>query len=341
MKLYCPHCDKISEIKTESVNEDINVKGEKINILSEIATCSTCQKRIFSEELETANIDLAYSIYRKNHNLLSGQEIINIREKYSLSQRSLASLLEWGEVTINRYENGAIQDPAHNEVLNFISDPKNMKELFEKNSQFLNKTTREELKTRIDELIKENVKPQFRISLIDYILENKGINEFSGFAKFDLEKMINTILYIAEKETGVFTTKLNKLLWYIDFLSFKERSVSITGSTYIHLPLGPVPDKYELITGIAIDEGLLSQEEISFSGGRSGTKYKAVSSSNLSFFNDEETHVMDFILHYFKNYNCDKIKEQSHQEKAYIETTHRQEISYKYAQFLSVVLKKT
>ena len=340
MKLYCPSCDKISEMKIQSVTEDINVKGEKINIASEIAACNDCQKRVFSEELETKNVDLAYSIYRKKHNLLSPQEIINIREKYSLSQRSLASLLEWGEITINRYENGAIQDSAHNEVLNFISGPKNMKELFEKNNQFLNKPTRGSLKTKIEELIKKNLKPQLMVSLNDYILADRKIDEFSGFAQFDLEKMINMILYVAEKSKGVFTTKLNKLLWYIDFLSFKERSVSISGSNYIHLPLGPVPDKYELITGIAIEEDLLSQEEVFFRDGKSGIKYATIAPTNYSLFNNYELKIMDFIIAYFKDFNCEQIKDKSHKEKAYIETIHRQAISYKYAQFFSISLNK-
>lgn len=340
MKLYCPSCDKITDMNIESITEDINVKGEKINIASEVAVCNDCKKRVFSEELETKNIDLAYSIYRRKHNLLSPQEIINMREKYSLSQRSLASLLEWGEITINRYENGAIQDPAHNEVLNFIADPKNMKELFEKNGQFLNNIAREQLKNRIEELRKESSKTQFKFCLADYIVANKCIDEFSGFIKFDLEKMINMILYVAEKTRGVFTTKLNKLLWYIDFLSFKERSISITGSNYIHLPLGPVPNKYELITGLAIADGLLLQEEISFPGGKSGTRYTALEPTNCSLFNNEEIKIMDFIIAHFKNYNAEQIKEKSHKEKAYEETTQGQVISYKYAQFLSVKIKK-
>ncbi len=340
MKLYCPSCDKITEMKIENINEDINVKGEKINITSEVAVCNDCQEQVFSEEHETKNLDLAYSIYRRKHNLLSSQEIINIREKYSLSQRSLASLLEWGEITINRYENGAIQDPAHNEVLNFIVDPKNMKELFEKNGQFLNNIAREQLKNKLEELKSESSKTQFRFCLADYVMASKSIDEFSGFKKFDLEKMLNMILYIAEKTKGVFTTKLNKLLWYIDFLSFKERSVSITGSNYIHLPLGPVPNKYELIAGLAISDGLLLQEEVSFSGGKSGTRYTALVPTNQSLFNNEEMKIMDFIIDHFKSYSAGQIKEKSHKEKAYEETLQGQAISYKYAQFLSVKIRK-
>jgi hypothetical protein len=106
------------------------------------------------------------------------------------------------------------------------------------------------------------------------------------------------------------------------------------------LPLGPVPDKYELITGMAIADGLLLQEEISFSGGKSGTKYTAITPPGITLFNGEEIKIMDFIIDYFKKYTSEQIKEKSHTEKGYKETTQGQAISYKYAQFLSIKIKK-
>lgn len=44
-----------------------------------------------------------------------------------LSQRSFAKLLNWGDKTIRRYENGAVQDRAHNSLLLFLRDPENMR----------------------------------------------------------------------------------------------------------------------------------------------------------------------------------------------------------------------
>lgn len=338
MKIYCPFCDNLSEVKIQSAEEVLTVKGEKINITSEIAVCNECANKVFSEELDTKNVDLAYSIYRKKRSLLSPAEITGIRGKYALSQRSLANLLEWGEITINRYENGAIQDSAHNEVLNFIVDPKNMKEIFERNSQFLSQDARNALKKRIDELIQENVRPQFNTYLEDYIAAEKKIDEYSGFVKFDLGKIVNMIVYIAKKMKGVFTTKLNKLLWYADFLNFKEYTVSISGSNYIHLPLGPVPDNYEWIIAAAIDKGLLCEEEVSYPDGKSGMQYTALENPDVSLFSQDELSIIDFVINYFSEHNCADIKDISHKEKAYIETTQGQSISYKYAANLSINL---
>ncbi|MBU3911162.1 MAG: SocA family protein [Candidatus Omnitrophica bacterium] len=172
----------------------------------------------------------------------------------------------------------------------------------------------------------------------DYISSKQKVDEYSGFSGFDLDKMINMIVYVTEKTKGVFTTKLNKLLWYIDFLNFKECSKSISGSNYVHLPLGPVPDDYKWIIATAIEDGLIEEEEVILSPESAGIKYTSSVSAEESFFSEKEKKIMDFVIDYFKDYNCSQIKEKSHEEKAYRETKNNEKISYKYAASLSVSL---
>ena len=43
---------------------------------------------------------------------LQPEEIEKIRKQYGLSQKNFARLLGWGDITIHRYESGAIQDDA-------------------------------------------------------------------------------------------------------------------------------------------------------------------------------------------------------------------------------------
>jgi hypothetical protein len=249
----------------------------------------------------------------------------------------MAILLEWGEVTITRYENGAIQDPAHNEVLMFIQEPSNMKEIFDRNGFLLPPVIRESLKKKIDDLLncEHPIEPTFSLWK-KYVTTRQSVDEYSGFRGFDIERIINMIIYIAQKEKGVFTTKLNKLLWYADFVNFKKLSQSVSGSSYVHLPLGPVPNDYEWIIALAINEKLISQEEIVYPSGASGISYKALKEADKSIFSAEEIASMDFVLEFFKSFNCKEIKKRAHEEKAYKETRETERISYKYASFLSI-----
>lgn len=75
---------------------------------AQILVCVECGEEFFCEELDNETLVRAYNEYRKNHKLLLPKEIKRIREQYGLSQRSFAKLLNWGDKTICRYENGSL-----------------------------------------------------------------------------------------------------------------------------------------------------------------------------------------------------------------------------------------
>jgi transcriptional regulator with XRE-family HTH domain len=63
--------------------------------------------------------------------MVQPEDIIQIRKAYDLTQKELASLLGWGEVTLSRYENGALQDLAHDKMLHLAKQPENLLALIE------------------------------------------------------------------------------------------------------------------------------------------------------------------------------------------------------------------
>ncbi len=340
MKSYCEKCDNTRTVTIKGKKESLVVKGDRIDIDADVAICSACGKEVFCLELDDKNLQLAYSIYREKHAILSPTQIASIRKKYMLSQRALGKLLEWGDITINRYEKGAIQDSAHNELLMLIGDPKNMREIFEKKGHLLNSSTREAVGKAIDQLIKNEIRPHLQESLEEYISFENGVDEYSGFNEFNLEKVLNIMAYIAQRTDGVFTTKLNKLLWYIDTLNFKENSVSMSGCAYIHDKYGPIPKNYRWLIAAAVDKGLLCEEEVCFSSGSGGIIYNTGKPCDESLFNQEEIRVMNYVINYFKDFNCEMIKERSHTEEAYLKSESKEAISYKYAANLSISLQE-
>lgn len=64
------------------------------------------------------------------------------------------------------------------------------------------------------------------------------------------EKLLHSILYFANNTKYLGATKLAKLLYYLDFLHYKETGKSVTGQQYFAWNFGPVPvDVYKEITG--------------------------------------------------------------------------------------------
>lgn len=61
-----------------------------------------------------------------------------------------------------------------------------------------------------------------------------------------LMKLQELIIFIASKckdDEEFHSVKLNKILFFSDFISFGRYHTSITGAKYIHKPLGPVPSE--------------------------------------------------------------------------------------------------
>ena len=114
--------------------------------------CTVCGEELFNEELDSATLINAYNEYRRKHKLLLPEEIRKIREQYGLSQRSFAKLLNWGDKTIRRYENGAVQDRAHNSLLLFLREPENMRTYLTENEIALDEKQVVKLLDTVDKL---------------------------------------------------------------------------------------------------------------------------------------------------------------------------------------------
>jgi putative zinc finger/helix-turn-helix YgiT family protein len=154
MKLYyCDACDKDVPTRVEERTEVLPVIGEPTEVLSVIRICLECGEDICDDELDTATLRKAYDIYRQRHNLIMPEQLKQLRELYGLSQRSLAALLGWGEVTVHRYENGSLPDEAHNQLLHLLKYPENMLRIAEMNGKRLHASARKKLFARLTDIM--------------------------------------------------------------------------------------------------------------------------------------------------------------------------------------------
>ena len=83
-------------------------------------------EEIFDRNIEIENDQRLYDIYKKQNNLLTNFEIKKIRQKYGLTQKEYALVIGVGEVTVHRFEKGAIQTEAVDSIMKLSNDPDNM-----------------------------------------------------------------------------------------------------------------------------------------------------------------------------------------------------------------------
>lgn len=150
--LYCDVCGKEVETKIITRQETFKVCGEDITIDAQVFVCAECGEELFCEELDSATLVNAYNEYRRKHKFLLPDEIKKIREQYGLSQRNFAKLLNLGDKTICRYENGSVQDKAHNSLLLFLREPENMRTYLTKNEIMLNERQKTKLLDTVEKL---------------------------------------------------------------------------------------------------------------------------------------------------------------------------------------------
>ena len=134
---YCDVCEKETDTYVKEVEETFQVKEEQIKAIIHVRICKTCGNEVLDEEIEKENEATVYKIYRERKGLLLPEEIKAIRMKYDMSQSAFARILGFGEKTITRYERGAIQDIAHDNLIRLMSDDKNMRKLYQKNKNYL------------------------------------------------------------------------------------------------------------------------------------------------------------------------------------------------------------
>lgn len=128
-KMFCHNCNREVEIDTFEEKRKYTVKECEYEILDTITVCKNCKEEIFNKDKDSKILKEINNMYRKDHNLLLPEEIKRIRETYGLTQREFSKLLGFGDVTISRYENGAIQDKANNNLIVLCEKPGNVLQL--------------------------------------------------------------------------------------------------------------------------------------------------------------------------------------------------------------------
>ena len=154
IKKECPVCEIERDLIYGEMNEVLKVRGEDIEVTSRVHYCTEGKHYFYDVEDEEEKFQIAYREYRKRKGFLQPEEIKKIREQYGLSQKNFARLLGWGDITIHRYESGAIQDDVHNGFLSLIKDFDNFKKFFFEKKNFIGPEIVRKIEEKIVEIEK-------------------------------------------------------------------------------------------------------------------------------------------------------------------------------------------
>lgn len=132
---------------------------------------------------------------------------------------------------------------------------------------------------------------------------------------YDEHKFCELLVHLAHESVGdphFGKTKLNKLLYYIDFDAYRSLGAPVTGATYQRRPFGPVPKEIPAARAKLAEEGALGHEVIDRFGFRQ-ERYVALRRPDVSVFSAPELQIIDDVLTALRSMNGKEVSELSHQ----------------------------
>jgi len=273
--------------------------------------CQDTHERFSTTEIDEANMAQVYNQYRAKYGIPFPEEIKRIRQHYALSATKMSEILGFGENQYRLYENGDMPSEANGKVLMSIMNPDIFRTFIENaRGQFSD-----------DEFVKLMVKanawkkekyPQF---VVEYVFNSSRRTAYNGYASQSIDKLKNILLFFIERGNGVFFTKMNKLLFYTDFLAYRIMGKGMTGLSYKAIAHGPVPLRWDRIYSFYDD---INQEIVQFQDGRAGTKLVSSLSPDMAELSAEEVKILEYVFERFKNETPTQISETSHHEEAWL-----------------------
>ena len=130
----------------------------------------------------------------------------------------------------------------------------------------------------------------------------------------DDEKLGELILYLAylsERDRNFGAVKLNKLLFYADFLAYQKFGHAITGQEYQALPKGPAPKRLKPVIERMKSSGDL-KIEIERKFGFNQHRTVALRMAELHKFSGEEIDLVQNVVTRFWDLNAAQISDESH-----------------------------
>lgn len=302
-------------LKHEEV--EFKFRKEPFKIWYHFYECTQTNERFTNEHLDTINMNQVYNQYREKYGIPFPEEIIAIREKYGVSAAKMSEILGLGANTYRLYESGEMPSVANGRLIGSIASPDSfISQVIASSHLLMEKDTQKLI------LAANNLKEKELTNFWEKMFEEKIFNDHkpcadNGYKIPDLEKISQVIEHFSSR-TELYKTKLNKLLFYVDFLMYKRTACSMTGITYKAIPFGPVPAQYDKMYIKLCDDKEIEINTVYFSDGNYGEQIKSLK-NNKRTFSEAESEVLTTIADKLCDKNTKEIVDISHLESAWKE----------------------
>jgi len=231
-----------------------------------------------------------------------------------VSASKMSEILGLGANSWRNYEAGEVPSVANGRLILAVKDPLEFIRQVEASSPVLTEKERENLLKHARKVAQnEEVEREAEREKITVFRKNRP-GQFTGYRVPDLNRAANMILFFAHQMPDLVKTKLNKLLYYADFLYFSRYGQSISGMEYRAIQHGPVPADYDKLLLRLSEDGQIELEQTEFQGGFYGEVIQPKQEVDFSHFGPEEQAILQDVTKRFSTIKTKDLVDLSHQE---------------------------
>lgn len=133
IRLPCSRCATTRDIEVTDREEKVTIKGKEVSFLAHFSRCTTCGEEFEGPGQLDANLDAAREAYARLYESPTPDALVALRARYGASQKAFGSILGFGELTMNGYEQGGTPDPTNRLLLKLADDPSIFKAMYDIN----------------------------------------------------------------------------------------------------------------------------------------------------------------------------------------------------------------
>ena len=297
----------------------MHFRKDEFKVLFHSFKCDDTGEQFEDDSFSELNYTQLINQYRVKYSIPFPEQIIAIREKYGISAAKISEILGFGVNSYRQYEGGEVPSQSNGRLIQLADDPHEFKKLVDL-CNTIEPKVKEKLHNKIKQVLEEQRDTKFEKLLENYFFEVCMPSANTGFRKPNLEKFTEMVVFFTEK-LQPWKTKLNKLLFYADFETYKQNGYSISGAQYRAIPMGPVPNNYNSIFEYLANKGDVDIQYSTFPDGGTGEQFLPNKNRVLrgDIFGEKERAILESVAEQFINTSTNEIIEISHKEKAWME----------------------
>lgn len=304
--IQSPFRDCLAHLKR--VPDSMEFRGKTYHFLNHYYVCDESGEEFTDEITGNINFSQVYNQYRADNNIPFASEIVKLREICKLTKADMGRVLGFGENQYYHYELGEVPSPSNGRLLRTMIENRKALEDAIKDSPIKDCNKEKALKS-----LAGQSEIQAADSLIAGLIFPAKHNIYNGYTMTDANKVRQMVLFFLGRMNQGYKTALNKLMFYSDFMMYRENGVGISGLTYSALPHGNVPNNFKLLYGLfnEVDE---VDADIPY--------FRPLCKSNTSVFNENELQILEYVADNMAHQTSSRLSEINHQEDAWLKYHH-------------------